>query len=137
VAVVAVNLVGLQAWAWQEKAALAAKRAAIRDTLTATFPDVRVVVDAPLQMARALADLQRQSGTASSTDLETLLARYQAAAPDARAPTAIEFTAGELRLKGLDAASPGLREASARLQTQGYSARLDGDSLLIKPERQP
>lgn len=137
VAVVAVNLVGLQAWAWQEKAALAAKRAAIRDTLTATFPDVRVVVDAPLQMARALADLQRQSGTASSTDLETLLARYQAAAPDARAPTAIEFTAGELRLKGLDVASPGLREASARLQTQGYSARLDGDSLLIKPERQP
>lgn len=137
VAVVAVNLVGLQAWAWQEKAALAAKRTAIRATLTATFPEVRVVVDAPLQMARALADLQRQSGTASSTDLETLLAQYQASGPDLRAPTAIEFTAGELRLKGLDAASPGLREASARLQTQGYSARLEGDSLLIKPERQP
>lgn len=137
VALVAVNLVGLQAWAWQEKAALAARRAAIRDTLTATFPEVRVVVDAPLQMSRALADLQRRSGTASSADLETMLAQFRAAAPDARTPSAIEFKAGELRLKGLDAASPGLREVSAALQARGYSARLEGDSLLIKLERQP
>jgi general secretion pathway protein L len=137
VALVAVNLVGLQAWAWQEKAALAARRVAIRDTLTATFPEVRVVVDAPLQMARALADLQRRSGTASSADLETMLAQFQASAPNARAPAAIEFIAGELRLKGLDAADPGLREVSAALQTRGYSARLEGDSLLIKQERQP
>lgn len=136
-ALVAVNLAGLQAWAWQENAALAAKRAAIRDTLTATFPEVRVVVDAPLQMARALADLQRRSGTASSADLETMLAQFQASVPDARAPSAIEFTAGELRLKGLDTASPGLRDASSQLQARGYSARLEGDSLLIKLERQP
>lgn len=136
-ALVAVNLAGLQAWAWQENAALAAKRAAIRDTLTATFPEIRVVVDAPLQMARALADLQRRSGTASSADLETMLAQFQASVPDARAPSAIEFTAGELRLKGLDTASPGLRDASSQLQARGYSARLEGDSLLIKLERQP
>jgi general secretion pathway protein L len=136
-ALVAVNLAGLQAWAWQENAALAAKRAAIRNTLTATFPEVRVVVDAPLQMARALADLQRRSGTASSADLETMLAQFQASVPDARAPSAIEFTAGELRLKGLDAASPGLRDATSQLQARGYSARLEGDSLLIKLERQP
>lgn len=136
-ALVAVNLAGLQAWAWKENAALAAKRATIRDTLTATFPEVRVVVDAPLQMARALADLQRRSGTASSADLETMLAQFQASVPDARAPSAIEFTAGELRLKGLDAASPGLRDASSRLQARGYNARLEGDSLLIKLERQP
>ena len=136
-ALVAVNLAGLQAWAWQENAALAAKRAALRNTLTATFPEVRVVVDAPLQMARALADLQRRSGTASSADLETMLAQFQASVPDARAPSAIEFTAGELRLKGLDTASPGLRDAASRLQARGYSARLEGDSLLIKLERQP
>jgi hypothetical protein len=42
-----------------------------------------------------------------------------------------------LRLKGLDAASPGLRDAASRLQARGYSARLEGDSLLIKLERQP
>jgi general secretion pathway protein L len=61
-----------------------------------------VVVDAPLQMARALADLQRQSGTAASADLETLLVQYQAVATDAPAPAAIEFIAGELQIKTVD-----------------------------------
>jgi general secretion pathway protein L len=70
--------------------------------LVTTFPEVRVVVDAPLQMARALADLQRQSGTAASADLETLLVQYQAATPNTPAPAAIEFIAGELQIKALD-----------------------------------
>jgi general secretion pathway protein L len=102
VALVAVNLVGLQAWAWKEKTEQAAKRAAIQSVLVTTFPDVRVVVDAPLQMARALADLQRQSGTAASADLETLLVQYQAAAPGTPAPAAIEFIANELQIKAID-----------------------------------
>lgn len=137
VALVAVNLVGLQAWAWKERSALAAQRAAIRDTLTATFPDVRVVVDPPVQMARALADLQRRNGTASAADMEAMLAQFQAAAPGTTPPSAIEFIAGELRLKGLDPAAPGLPGIPAKLQAQGYSARLDGDSLVMKEERLP
>ena len=137
VALVAVNLVGLQAWAWKERSALAAQRAAIQGTLTATFPDVRVVVDAPVQMARALAELQRRNGTASTADMETMLAQFQAAAPDKPAPSAIEYIAGELHLKGLDPAAPGLAGVSARLQPQGYSARLEADSLVMKEERLP
>ena len=137
VALVAVNLVGLQAWAWKEQSALSAQRAAIRDTLTTTFPEVRVVVDAPVQMARTLADMQRRNGSASATDLETILGQFQAAAPDLPAPSAIEFIAGELRLKGLDAAAAGLAGISERLRPQGYSARLEADSLVIKVERLP
>ena len=72
-AIIAIHLIGLQAWAWKQEAALAAQRNAIRDTLLATFPDVRVVVNAPLQMSRSLADLQRRNGSASLTDLETML----------------------------------------------------------------
>lgn len=136
-ALVVINLIGLQAWAWKEQSALAAQRAAIKNTLTTTFPDVRVVVDAPVQMARALADLQRRNGTASNADLETMLVNFQAVAPDAHAPSAIEFVAGELRLKGLTGAAADPATLSTRLQPQGYSARLDGDSLVIKEERQP
>ena len=137
VALVAVNLVGLQAWAWKEQSALSAQRAAIRDTLTTTFPEVRVVVDAPVQMARTLADMQRRNGSASAADLETILGQFQAAAPDLPAPLAIEFIAGELRLKGIDAAAAGLAGISERLRPQGYSARLEADSLVIKVERLP
>lgn len=134
---VASNLIGLQAWAWKEQSALAAQRAAIQGTLTATFPEVRVVVNAPVQMARALADLQRRNGAASPADLETMLGQFQAAAPNAPAPSAIEFVAEELRLKGLDTASAGLDGIADRLRAQGYSARLDGGSLVMKQERMP
>ena len=137
VAVVAINLAGLQAWAWKEQSALTAKRAAIRDILTATFPDVRVVVDAPLQMARSLADLQRQSGAAASGDLETMLGLFQTLAPEIPAPSAIEFMAGELRLKVLDTSAPALATTTTKLQANGYSAIVDGDRLVLKQERRP
>jgi len=135
VALAVVNLAGLQLWAWKEQSALAAKRVALRSILTTTFPEVRVVVDAPLQMARSLADLQRQSGAASSADLETMLGLFQAAAPEIPPPAAIEFVASELRLKLLEpAAAAG---AGTRLQAQGYSAALDGDRVVLKQERRP
>ncbi|CAN5544078.1 hypothetical protein BH10PSE16_BH10PSE16_05740 [soil metagenome] len=137
VLLVAVNLVGLQAWTWKEQSALAAQRAAIQGTLTATFPEVRVVVDAPLQMARALADLQRRNGTASSADMETMLAHFQAVAPDTPTPSAIEFIANEVHFKGIDLPPAGITAIAAQLQPQGYSVRLDAGSLVMKEERLP
>jgi len=133
----AVNLAGLLGLAWKEQSAQAAKRSAIRDILTATFPDVRVIVDAPRQMDRALADLQRQSGSASHADLETMLAQFQGAAANAPGPSAIEFIAGELQLKGLDPAAASLANVSARLQARGYNARWSDNTLIIRQEATP
>nr|WP_295772069.1 type II secretion system protein GspL [Rhodoferax sp.] len=134
IAIVLANLIGLQAWAWKEQAALAAKRTALREILTMTFPDTRVVVDAPLQMARSLADLQRQSGAASSGDLETMLGTFQAVAPEIAAPIAIEFVASELRMKLADPSATTLPAAITRLQAQGYSATHDGDRLVLRQQ---
>lgn len=130
-------MVGLQAWAWKEQSALQAKRDAIRAVLLSTFPDVRVVVDAPQQMARALADLQRQSGAASSLDLETMLGLFQTLALEESTPSAIEFIAGELRLKTQPISDAQLASLSTRLQAQGYAAQMRGDSLVISVERRP
>ena len=136
VALLAINLVGLQAWAWKQESALIAKRNAIRETLLTTFPEVRVAVDAPVQMARALADLQRRNGAPSQADLETMLGQLQAAAPGVRPPKSLEFTAGELRLKQLAPPPGGLADVAARLQAQGYNAQVEGDNLVLK-ERRP
>lgn len=137
VAVVLLNLIGLQAWAWREQTAQRAQRSAMDSMLTNNFPDVRVVVNAPLQMARALSDLQRASGAAAGNDMETILGQFQAAAPESPTPSAIQFIANEVLLKGLDPAAPALANVVTRLQTQGYGARWDGDSLTIKQERRP
>ena len=130
---VVAHLVGLNAWAWQERKALAAKQAAVRSALTTTFPKVLVVVDAPVQMERELAQLRQTAGAVSARDMEPLLAAAGAALPPGRQPTGIEYTPGELRLRGV-ALQPDEEPAlSARLQAAGYRARLDDGSLLLRP----
>ena len=126
------HLVGLNAWAWQERQALAAKQAAVRSTLTQTFPKVQVVVDAPVQMERELAQLRQAAGSVSQRDLEPLLAAAGAALPAGRRPTAIEYTPGELRLRGIALAPEEEAALSARLQAAGYRAQLDDGSLLLR-----
>lgn len=134
---VVAHLVGLNAWAWQERQALAAKQAAVRAALTQTFPKVQVVVDAPVQMERELAQLRQAAGSVSARDLEPLLAAAGAALPDGRLPTSIEYTPGELRLRGMTLAPDEETALSARLQAAGYRARLDDGSLLLRTEVSP
>ena len=134
VALLLFNLAGLNSWAWREQASLQATRAAVRDVLTATFPSVQVVVDAPLQMAREVAVLQQASGTPSGRDMETMMGIFGAAAPINTIPEAIEFTAGELRLKGLEFQPQVLSDVSFKLQAQGYVAVAEGDRLVIRQQ---
>lgn len=133
---VAVNLLGLNAWAWRERSALEEKRDAVRRILTQTFPQVKVVVDAPVQMERQVADLRQATGAASGRDLETLLGALATAAPPERSINAVEFANGELRVKGL-ALGPEETQALGRtLKAQGLSAQQQGEALVIAPESQ-
>ena len=136
-ALVGVNLLGLNAWAWKERAILDDKRVAVREVLTRTFPGVKVVVDAPVQMARELAVLRQATGGASNGDFETILASFGAIALVGSAPTAIEYVANEVRFKGLGLASSQVADAAGKLKTQGYAVRSEGDSVFIRPEVNP
>jgi general secretion pathway protein L len=77
--------------------ALAAKREAARGILTETFPNVRVVVDAPVQMEREVAALRQQTGGLSRRDLDALLGALATAVPAGRAATALDYNGSELR----------------------------------------
>lgn len=136
-ALLLINLAGINAKAWQEKSATQAKRAAVSELLVSTFPTVRVVVDAPLQMAREVALLQQASGVASSRDLEAMLHNFAAVAPANTVPSGIEFVSNELRLKGLKLTPEELSEISFKLNAQGYSASLAEDGLMIKQGVKP
>lgn len=136
-ALLLVNLVGLNTWAWKEQAAINAKKTAIREVLTRTFPSVRVVVDAPLQMNRELLALQQANGAASGRDLESLLGHFSAVAPAGIAPTAIDFVAGELRLKGLPLKPDEVAAMAFKLKPRGYGLSTEGENLLIKQVAAP
>jgi general secretion pathway protein L len=132
---VMVNLIGLNVFALREQSSLADKRLAVRSVLTETFPRIPVVVDAPLQMAREVAALRRNSGKASASDLESLLAALSGAAPSTYTLTGIDFEASQLRAKGVgvvDAAA-----ISGKLKNASLNASLQGDLWLISEGAQP
>jgi general secretion pathway protein L len=134
VLLVAANLLGLNAWAWKERSALAGKREAMQKVLTTTFPSVKVVVDAPVQMEREVAALRLRSGMASGRDFEALLAALGAAVPPGRTPTAMEYSGNELRVRGLALVPQEFSALAANLKAQGYTAQLQGEGLVVKAE---
>ncbi len=134
IALVLVNLVGLNAYAWRERAALEDKRQAVRSTLTATFPQVRVVVDAPVQMEREVAALRQLTGTGSARDLDAMLAALAAALPPDRTPASLEYTGTELRASGMALGGAELRGVVSQLKALGYAASGEGSPLVITAE---
>jgi general secretion pathway protein L len=134
VAVVAANLVGLNAWAWKERSSLEAKREAVRSTLRETFPQVRVIVDAPVQMEREVAALRQQTGVASPRDLDALLAALARAVPAGRTPAAVEYGGGELRARGLALSQDDVRAIASQLKPLGYTATGEGGVLVVAAE---
>jgi general secretion pathway protein L len=105
-------------------------------TLTQTFPNVKVVVDAPVQMEREIAALRQATGATSGRDLEAMLAALTAAVPPERAITGIDYSNGELRVRGLGLGADELRNVAAAMKTRGYKASLNGDILVVTQELQ-
>ncbi len=134
-ALVVIGLIGANIWAWQERQQIQAKAALVRNTLTTTFPKVKVVVDAPVQMAREVANLRQASGGLTASDVEPLLAaagEALASLPTGSMPSAIEYTGNELRLRGLPAA--GFNDFRNKLQALGLRADVQNDQWVIRAE---
>ncbi len=126
------HLAGLNAWAWQERQALAAKQAGVRNALTQSFPQVQVVVDAPVQMERELVLLRQAAGSMSASDLEPLMAAAAQALPVAWQARTIDYAAGELRLRGPVLSDGDTTQARQSLAASGYVLRSDGDALVLR-----
>jgi general secretion pathway protein L len=132
VALVLCNLLAVNVLAWHQQALLADRRTAINAVLTRSFPQVAVVVDAPLQMQREVSALAQSRG-ADNADLAQLLTAVSVASAQGIALTGIDLTAAGLRLR-----APGLAPANAdalltSLAAKGWRVRLEGDSILIQP----
>ena len=130
---VAAQLIGVNAWAWKERNALDAKRQAVQQVLTSTFPAVQLVVDAPLQMQREVAALQQATGGVTPADLEPMLATLALNLPAGRVATAIDYSGGQLRLRGLGLSVSELDALNRQMAPRGYQTRGEGDVLLMQP----
>ncbi len=132
VALLVINLLGLNAWAWKERSALEAQRAQVRNLLTSTFPKIPLVVDAPVQMERELTALRAATGAVGARDLEPMLAGFAANTKAEQAPTAIEFVANELTLKGLKLPTNDANALRTALAAAGYSVREEAGNWVLR-----
>lgn len=131
-ALLAVQVVGLNAHAWQQRQAIADKRAAMNALLRETHPGVRAVLDAPLQMQRETERLRAAAGRPGDSDLEVLLAAAAAAWPDGQGPVqALRFEAGRLTLAAPGFGEPQLAQFRQRLRVAGFSVELADGRLTV------
>jgi general secretion pathway protein L len=120
---------------WQETQVLAAKQQRIRQTLTEVFPHITLVLDAPLQMQREVAQLQRTRGSLSAADVEVLLHDLAPLVPP-HALVGIEVDAAVTRLRFAPGAEAALRAASDVLQQRGWRVQSSGLQLEARREAQ-
>jgi general secretion pathway protein L len=136
-ALVAVQLLGLNVWAWRQQQAVEEKRAQMTALLRSAHPGVRAVLDPAAQMRRETERLRTTAGRASEADLEVLLGAAAAAWPDGQGPVqTLRFEGGRLTLAAPGWGEPQVAQFRERLRPAGYTAELaDGRVTLARAAR--
>lgn len=125
------NIVGLNAMAWKAQREHAQRQQAMAEVMTQTFPQVRVVVDAPVQMAREVALLRQATGAPGNGDMDVMLS---AVAPHlgGQTPSELNYNApNELILKGVTLSSEQLEALNQAVAPRQLTATASGSELNV------
>ncbi|MEO5733581.1 MAG: type II secretion system protein GspL [Rubrivivax sp.] len=132
VALAAVMVLGLNLQAWQMERQIGDRRVAMTALLQTTHPNVRAVLDAPLQMQRETERLRTAAGRPGDGDLESLLGAAAAAWPDGTGPVqTLRFESGALTLAAPGFGEPQITQFRDRLRGSGYSADFSEGRLTV------
>ena len=129
---------GVNVSAWQLNAQLKAQRELQKSIFTQTFPKVPLV-DASLQMSNELSRLQRNAGTLSPRDLESVLDAVGQALPNDQGVTHLDYQAqgaSETRLQGLTLSGETQNSFAQSLLRKSYDAQLSGTQWRITPKQE-
>jgi general secretion pathway protein L len=130
-----VQLVGLNIWVWQQRNALAERRAAMVQLLRSSHPQVRAVLDAPLQMQRETDTLRAAAGRAGDSDLEVLMQAVASAWPANTPAASLAFETGRLTLTSPELRASMADAIAARLRPAGWQVEAGDGSLAISKAR--
>ena len=133
IAVVCVNVLGLNTLAWVAQHQLADKHEAMQYMLTHSFPNQKIIVDAPMQMAREVRMLEHARAAPAAADLDVMLGALSRALPAGQTLKGMDYANGQLRLVGLELNTKEASALSVGLTVLGYSATRDGVNWLLQP----
>lgn len=133
-ALAVLHVLGLNLWAWHQRAAIADRQAQMVSLLRTTYPQVRAVLDAPVQMQRESDTLRAQAGKAGEADLEPMLAAAASAWPTDRPPVeSVRFEPGRLTLAAAGWGNPEIEQFRNRLRPAGWQVEhADGRLILTR-----
>ncbi len=132
-ALLALHLVGLNVMAWQQQRAISDQRAAMETLLRRAHPQLRAVLDAPVQMQRETAALRSAAGVPGDDDLEPMLAAAATAWPDGQPPAAqLRYEPGRLSLVAAGWGPPQVEQLRQRLQGAGWALDSTDGQLAIR-----
>jgi general secretion pathway protein L len=131
-AVVLLHVIGINAYAWQQRQVITNKRLAMTALLKSAHPGVRTVLDAPVQMQRETERLRAAAGRAGDNDLEALMGAAANAWPDGIGPAqSLRFESGQLTLTAPGFAEPQLAQFRDRLRGLGFGVELNDGRMVI------
>lgn len=132
VSLVVLHLIGLNLWAWHERRQLQQVRLAQTRVLQDTHPQVRAVLDAPVQMQRENETLRARAGRAGDTDLETAMAAAASAWPEGLAIQALQYNAGVLTLRTPTDAEAPRQNLRDTLNKAGWQVEGSGQDIVLR-----
>ena len=137
VALVVTQVIGLNAWAWHLRSGIEKRRAAQVALLQTSFPQVRAVLDAPLQMRREVALLRAAAGKPDESDFEPLLQAAASVWPaDLAAVESVRFEPGRLTLAATSWNAGQIEQFRAQLRPLGLQAEsVEGRLVLSRAVR--
>ena len=137
-ALLVLQVLGINVMAWQQDRALTEQRSAMDALLRSSHPQVRAVLDAPVQMQRETAALRVAAGVPADDDFEPLLAVAAAAWPDGQPPPPqLRFEPGRLSLPAAGWAPPQLEQLRGRLQPGSWAVDQTEGRLVIRRAAPP
>jgi general secretion pathway protein L len=135
VALLIVQVLGLNLWAWQQRSALQAKRAAILNLVKATFPSVNeadLARDLNAVVQRETTSLRTIAGKPGDADLEPALAAAASAWPVDRPPVeSLRFEAGRLTLGASGWSTAQVEQFRSLLRPAGWSVEAAEGRLIL------
>jgi general secretion pathway protein L len=132
VALVALQVAGLNLWAWHQERQIADKRDAMVALLRTAHPQVRAVLDAPAQMLRETDLLRAAAGKIGDNDLETLLGVAASAWPSGQPPLqTMKFENGRLTFAAVGWSDQQVADFRGQLSAGGWNVAQEGSALTI------
>ena len=129
-ALLCVNVVGLNAWSWTTQSQWRSQEQAMRDLLQTTFPDMTLIIDAPGQMRARLGALLNQESQPS--DFLGMLSILDEVLPEeAGLPDRLTYTGGALKVSGLALSEPVLSQVRTALQAKQLQWLVTADGYTL------